>query len=103
MDTLKVIEDVLNKKVRPELNGHGGYIESISYEDGVYCYYLTGQCCTCPSSNIHIEILLKKELEQVVPELKQMVRQTLRPETVEQAMQILAASEEKYKKGLFDT
>ncbi len=40
---LEQIEQVLNETVRPQLALHGGDIESLSCEDGVYRFRLLGQ------------------------------------------------------------
>ena len=96
-EILKKIEEVLDLRVRPELSGHGGDIESIRYEDGIYYYRLKGSCCGCPSSNLHTQILLKRELEPVVPDLKDVVLEMISQDTVDLAMQILERSKKEYE------
>ena len=97
MKVLEQIEQVLNLRVRPELSGHSGSIESVSYEDGVYRYRLVGQCCNCPSASLHMEALLKRELSTVLPDLKEVALQAVNQETIEQAMEILRRSKLKYE------
>lgn len=70
---LEQIEQVLDEKVRPRLALHGGDIRSLSCEDGVYRFYLTGQCSGCPSAYLTTESLIREELLQAVPGLRQVV------------------------------
>ena len=45
---LEMIERILEEKVRPQLAAHGGGIESVGCEDGIYRFRLLGQCSGCP-------------------------------------------------------
>lgn len=47
---LKEIELILDKTIRPGLQGDGGDIQTISYEDNVLLVRYQGACGTCPSS-----------------------------------------------------
>jgi Fe-S cluster biogenesis protein NfuA len=47
---LKEIEGILDKTIRPGLQGDGGDIQTISYEDNVLLVRYQGACGTCPSS-----------------------------------------------------
>ena len=70
---LEQIEQVLDEKVRPQLALHGGDIQSLSCEDGVYRFRLLGQCSGCPSAYLTTETLIQETLLQTFPELKQVV------------------------------
>lgn len=64
------IEDILDRTIRPGLQGDGGDIEVIKYEDNkVYVLY-QGACGTCPSSTtgtlMAIEGILKDEFDPAV-------------------------------------
>lgn len=71
---LQRIEEILDKTIRPGLQGDGGDIEVIKYEDNkVYVSY-QGACGTCPSSTtgtlMAIEGILKDEFNpsiEVIP------------------------------------
>lgn len=87
---LEQIEQVLNEQVRPQLALHGGDIESLSCEDGVYRFRLLGQCCNCPSAYLTTETLIEEELLQAVPGLKQLVLvQQVSDDLMAQALSIL--------------
>lgn len=70
---LEQIEQVLNESVRPRLALHGGDIQSLSCEDGVYRFRLLGQCAGCPAADLTTEELIQEELIRAVPGLKQVV------------------------------
>ena len=59
---LKQIEQILNDKVRPQLALHGGDIQSISCEEGIYRFKLLGKCSGCPSAYLTTENLIREEL-----------------------------------------
>lgn len=87
---LEQIEQVLNDKIRPQLALHGGNIESLGYEDGIYRFRLLGQCSNCPSAYLTTESLIEEELLQAVPGLKQVVLvQQVSDELLAQALSIL--------------
>ncbi|MFG6351180.1 MAG: NifU family protein [Oscillospiraceae bacterium] len=70
---LEQIERVLEERVRPQLALHGGDIQSLGCEDGVYRFRLLGRCASCPSAYLTTESVIGEELLQAVPGLKQVV------------------------------
>ena len=70
---LEQIEQVLNQIIRPQLALHGGDIQSLDCEDGVYRFRLLGQCANCPPAYLTTETLIQEELLQAVPGLEQVV------------------------------
>lgn len=70
---LEQIEQVLNERVRPQLALHGGGIQSLGCEDGVYRFRLLGQCAGCPSAYLTTQEVVQEELLPAVPGLKQVV------------------------------
>ncbi len=71
---LQLIEDILDRTIRPGLQGDGGDIEVLKYDENkVYVSY-QGACGTCPSSTtgtlMAIEGILKEEFNpevEVIP------------------------------------
>jgi len=59
---IQVIEDILEKYVRPGLNEHGGDIEADSIKNGVLYVKLKGCCSGCPSAKYTIESLVKENI-----------------------------------------
>ncbi len=65
------IEDILDRTIRPGLQGDGGDIEVVSYKDNILEVIYQGACGTCPSSSqgtlMAIESILRDEFN---PEIK---------------------------------
>lgn len=55
-------QQVLDEKVRPYLNGHGGDIEIMGFQDGELRVHLVGECLNCPAAQDTYEAVVKKEL-----------------------------------------
>lgn len=88
---LEQIEEILDERVRPQLALHGGNIQSLSCEEGVYRFRLLGQCAGCPSADLTTEELIQEELIQAVPGLKQVVLvQQVSDSLIRQAKAILS-------------
>lgn len=66
-ETLKVINDILDKRVRPALAGDGGGLEVLDLHDKTLTIRYQGACGTCPSAIqgtlVAIENLLKREID----------------------------------------
>lgn len=66
-ETLKVINDILDKRVRPALAGDGGGLEVLDLHDKTLTIRYQGACGTCPSAIqgtlVAIENLLKREVD----------------------------------------
>ncbi len=67
------IEKVLDKKVRPDLNMHGGNIRIDDYDDGVLHVSMTGACSGCPSADLTMEKLVNAEITAAFPEISRVV------------------------------
>lgn len=65
------IEEILDRTIRPGLQGDGGDIEVVSYKDNILEVIYQGACGTCPSSSqgtlMAIESILRDEFN---PEIK---------------------------------
>ena len=90
-EKLKRIEEVLNEKVRPALQSHGGDIEIDHLEGKVLHVKMLGHCAGCPSADLTNEMLVEAELVKALPELvkKVVVVQTVSDELWEQAKRLL--------------
>lgn len=71
---LQMIEEILDRTVRPGLQGDGGDIDVLKYEDNKLYVYYQGACGTCPSSTtgtlMAIEGILRDEFNpsiEVIP------------------------------------
>ena len=70
---MQEIEKVIEEKVRPYLQNHGGGVELLGLEDGVLKVRLLGQCSGCPSATITTEQIIQEEVCAAVPQVKQVV------------------------------
>ena len=66
-ETLKTINDILDKRVRPALAGDGGGLEVLDLHDKTLTIRYQGACGSCPSAIqgtlVAIENLLKREVD----------------------------------------
>ncbi len=90
-ETLKRIEDVLEREVRPSLRAHGGEIAIDHLEGGVLYVKLLGQCAGCPSADLTNETIVEAEVVKARPARvhKGVVGQTVSDELGEQAKRLL--------------
>lgn len=72
-DMLEKFEALLDEKVRPSLQAHGGDVVIKSYEDGVLKVKLIGKCSGCPSAHDTNEELIAAEVMEAFPEVKDVI------------------------------
>lgn len=67
---LQAIEEILDRTVRPGLQGDGGDIDVLKYEENKLYVFYQGACGTCPSSTtgtlMAIEGILKDEFNSAI-------------------------------------
>ena len=90
-EELKLIEAILQEKVRPTMRAHGGDMAVDRLENKVLYVRMMGQCAGCPSADMTNETLIEAELVKAVPDLveKVVVVQDVSDELWEQARRIL--------------
>lgn len=59
---MQVIEDILDKYIRPQLREHGGDVEIDAVRDEILYVKLRGHCSGCPSAKYTLESLVKEEV-----------------------------------------
>lgn len=67
------VQKVISEKVRDMLLSHEGDIKLLSVEEGIVRVCLTGRCAGCPSAWITTEELIKKEIMDAIPDIKDVV------------------------------
>ena len=83
---ISMIEDVLNREVRPLLSQHHGNIIILSYESNILKFRLTGKCCNCPSAKTTTEEIISEKVRsaflvnEVNPDLLLMAKKLLNKE-----------------------
>jgi Fe-S cluster biogenesis protein NfuA len=69
--TPEQIESVLDEKVRPYLNVHGGDIRLLEItSEGIARFKLTGACATCPGASQTMTEVVEVTLKKCFPSLK---------------------------------
>lgn len=90
---LSKIEGILNERVRPQLALHNGNVQILSYEGWILRIRLLGQCSGCPSAMITTEELIRKEIQDAMPEVQDVILATsVSDELILAAKQILCKS-----------
>ncbi len=72
-EELKKIKEILEKDIQPAVAMDGGYINLVSYENGIVYLDLQGACSGCPSSSLTLKQGIETRLKQFVPEVKEVV------------------------------
>lgn len=67
---IKLIEDVLNKEIKPVLKKDGGNIELVDLEGNKVLVKLRGACANCKTSQVTVKNLVENKIQELVsPEL----------------------------------
>lgn len=71
------IESLIEERVRPVLQSHGGDIEFIAFDEtsGVVTVSLVGACGMCPFAQETLRSQVEGVLCQEIPEVKSVIRQ----------------------------
>jgi len=72
-EDVKKIKEILERDIQPAVAMDGGYIEFVSYEDGIVYLSLQGACAGCPSSTMTLKQGIETRLKQFVPEIKEVL------------------------------
>ncbi|MFN8276915.1 MAG: NifU family protein [Chitinophagales bacterium] len=67
------IVNLLEKYVKPAVEGDGGHISFRSFSDGVVSVVLQGSCSGCPSASITLKNGIEGLLKRMVPEVREVV------------------------------
>ncbi|KAK7603964.1 hypothetical protein V9T40_004237 [Parthenolecanium corni] len=93
-ETVQMIKELLNTRIRPIVQEDGGDIVFVSYEDGVVKLKMQGSCTNCPSSVVTLKSGVQNMLQFYVPEIKAV-------EQIEDELEIRTKAEfEKFNKQL---
>jgi Fe-S cluster biogenesis protein NfuA len=69
--TVAMIKEILEERVRPAVAGDGGDIVFRSYRDGVVMLSMRGACAGCPSSTMTLQMGIQNLLRHFVPEVRE--------------------------------
>jgi Fe-S cluster biogenesis protein NfuA len=68
-ETVTLIKDLLETRVRPAVAGDGGDITFKGYKDGIVYLHMQGACSGCPSSTATLKHGIQNLLRHFVPEV----------------------------------
>ncbi|KHJ96058.1 NifU-like protein [Oesophagostomum dentatum] len=75
-DTVAMIKELLDSRVRPMVQEDGGDVTYMGFEDGVVKLKLKGSCTGCPSSSVTLKAGIQNMLQFYVPEVKNVIEVT---------------------------
>lgn len=67
------IKELLDKYVKPAVEGDGGHIAFRSFENGIVNLSMQGSCSGCPSASLTLKNGIEGLLKRMVPEVKEVV------------------------------
>jgi len=79
-DTVLLIKELLDTRIRPTVQEDGGDIIFKSFKDGIVLLKMQGSCTTCPSSMVTLKNGVQNMLQFYIPEVIS-VEQVLEDET----------------------
>jgi Fe-S cluster biogenesis protein NfuA len=68
-ETVTLIKDLLETRVRPAVAGDGGDITFKGYKEGIVYLHMQGACSGCPSSTATLKHGIQNLLRHFVPEV----------------------------------
>lgn len=71
------IRSLLDEYVRPAVEGDGGAIDFVGFEEGIVTVALRGACSGCPSSTATLKGGIENLLKQHLPEVREVVAESL--------------------------
>lgn len=90
---LTQLEALLDARVRPYLQEHGGNAQIIDCENDILRLRLTGRCAGCPAADLTNEAIIETEVKQAFPHIRQVVLvQEVSPDLLAQAKSLMTRS-----------
>ncbi len=69
--TEDLIKSIIELRIKPVLESHGGSIQFVSFEDGILRVELQGACHGCPGAMSTLKNNVEGFLQSIVPEVKE--------------------------------
>lgn len=67
------VKNVIDEKIRPLLQLHGGECEFIEVRKNVVKVRLTGACAICPGAKITLQTIVKEIITSNIPEIEEVL------------------------------
>ncbi|KAE9554123.1 hypothetical protein FO519_002660 [Halicephalobus sp. NKZ332] len=72
-DVVAMIKELLESRIKPMVQGDGGDVIYMGYDDGVVKLKLQGACTGCPSSSVTLKSGIKNMVQFYIPEVKDVI------------------------------
>merc|ERR1711894_295733 len=93
-DTVAMIKELLDTRIRPTVQEDGGDIVYMGFEEGIVRLKMQGSCTSCPSSTVTLKNGVQNMLQFYIPEV-------LGVEQIEDEVEELSEKEfEKFERNL---
>ncbi|MBB6217459.1 Fe-S cluster biogenesis protein NfuA [Anaerosolibacter carboniphilus] len=87
---LDAVNEIIEKKIKPQLNNHQGDIELLEVKDGIVKVKLLGACSRCPSMKYTLQTVVEDTIRTDIPEVQEVLLiEEISPELLEIAKLIL--------------
>lgn len=73
----KRIKQILDEYIKPAVEGDGGAISFLSFENGIVTVQLQGACSGCPSSSMTLKAGIENLLKRMIPEVQTVVAENM--------------------------
>ncbi|CAK9300411.1 unnamed protein product [Gordionus sp. m RMFG-2023] len=83
-ETVQMIKEILDSRIRPTVQEDGGDVIFIGYSDGVVKLKMQGACTGCPSSVVTLKHGIENMLKFYVPDIKSVEQIEDETETISQ-------------------
>jgi Fe-S cluster biogenesis protein NfuA len=78
-EIIERVQAIIEKDIRPYIEGDGGQIDFIRYAESVVYVQLSGACVGCPSSAITLKAGVERAIRRRVPEVKAVELDSMEP------------------------
>ncbi|GFU39769.1 NFU1 iron-sulfur cluster scaffold homolog, mitochondrial [Nephila pilipes] len=75
-ETVMMIKELLETRIRPVVQEDGGDIIYMGFEDGIVKLKMQGACTSCPSSVVTLKSGVENMLQFYIPEVKGVIQVT---------------------------
>ncbi|MFT5206854.1 MAG: Fe-S cluster biogenesis protein NfuA [Candidatus Omnitrophota bacterium] len=69
-----LIQEILDKEIRPEVAQDGGDILFKSYEKHIVSLHMQGACKSCPSAMTTLKVGVERRLKKMIPEIRKVIQ-----------------------------
>lgn len=75
-DVVAMIKELLESRIKPMVQGDGGDVIYMGFENGVVKLKLQGACTGCPSSSVTLKSGIKNMVQFYIPEVQDVIEVT---------------------------